>query len=75
MKPISPELEAKIDEIKLWMFDGDQKQVAKRARVSETWVSRVLNKKTGPDKKVLDYAIELMNENKARFECDKLKTA
>lgn len=69
MKPIPPELEAKIDEIKSWMMAGDQKEVAKRARTFETYVSQVLSKRVAPNKKVLEYAIQVMNENKARFEC------
>jgi hypothetical protein len=68
MRTIPAELEAKIDEIKSWMLDGDQKEVAKRARTFETRVSQILNKRIAPDKKVLDFAIEVMNENKARFE-------
>jgi hypothetical protein len=68
MKAIPAELDAKIDEIKSWMLDGDQKEVAKRARTFETRVSQILNKRIAPDKKVLDFAIEVMNENKARFE-------
>lgn len=76
MKPIPAELEAKIDEVKSWMFDGDQKLVAKKARRDEPWVSRVLNKKVAPDKRILEAAIEVMNENKARFECsNKLRIA
>lgn len=68
MKALPLELAAKIDEIKSWMMDGDQKEVAKRARTFETRVSQILNKKIYPDKRVLDVAIELMNENKLRFE-------
>jgi transcriptional regulator with XRE-family HTH domain len=68
MKPLAPELEAKIDEISGWMLPGDQEEVARRARVDNSWVSKVLNKKMTPTKKVLDAAIEIMNENKARFE-------
>lgn len=73
MKPIPPELEAKIDEIKSWMMDGDQKEVAKRARTWETRVSQILNKRIAPDKKVLEYAIQVMNENKSRLEIMKDK--
>lgn len=69
MKAIAPELEAKIDEVKLWMLEGDQDEVAKRAKVDKTRVSKVLNKRITPTKKVLDKAIEVMNENKHRFEC------
>lgn len=68
MKTLPAELEAKIDEIRSWMFEGDQKKVANKSGKDEPFVSRVLNKKTGPNKKVLDAGIEVMNENKVRFE-------
>jgi hypothetical protein len=68
MKSIPAELEAKLDEIKSWMFNGDQDEVAKRAGVKKQNVSAQLNKKQVPSKKVLDAAITVMNENKARFE-------
>lgn len=69
MKPLPPELSGKIDEIRSWLFYGDAKEVAKRARTWETRVSEVLNKKRAPNKMILDAAIEVMNENKRRFEC------
>lgn len=69
MKTLPLELEAKIDEINGWLFYGDQKEVAKRARTQESRVSEVLHKKRTPTKKILDAAIEVMNENKARFQC------
>lgn len=69
MRPLPPELEAKIDEIKAWLFYGDVKELAKRARIKGPAVSAMLNKKVFPSKRMLDYAIDLMNENKARFEC------
>lgn len=76
MRPLAPELEAKIDEVKSWLFYADQKEVAKRAKTWETRVSEVLNKKRQPNKRIMDAAIEVMNENKARFECSpKLKLA
>lgn len=68
MKALPPELEVKIDEIKSWMFSGDQAEVAKRARTWETRVSQILNRRIAPDKRVLEKAIEVMNENKARLE-------
>lgn len=68
MKSLPVELEAKIDEIKSWMFDGDQKEVAKRSRDTESRVSQMLNKKLTPTKKVLEFGIEVMNENKIAFE-------
>lgn len=67
----NPELDAKIDEIRNWLFYGDAKEVAKRARTWETRVSEVLNKKRPPSKRILAAAIEVMNENKAQFECAK----
>lgn len=76
MKPLSPELEAKIDEIKGWLFYGDQKEVAKRACVPESRISEVMNKKCPPNKEILDAAIKVMNENKLRFEVEpKMKIA
>lgn len=76
MRALPQDLEAKIDEIKGWMFYGDQALVAKKARTWETRVSEVLNKKRAPSKQILDAAVEVMNENKARFECTpKLKIA
>lgn len=67
-RPIAPELEAKIDEIRHWMLEGDQKEVARRAGTWESRVSEILNKKRPPHKTILEKAIEVMNENKARFE-------
>lgn len=71
MKPLPPELSAKIDEVKSWMMDGDQARVARKSNKWEAQVSAVLNKKIAPDKKILEAAIEMMNDNKARFECNK----
>lgn len=72
---ISPELEAKIDEVKQWMFDGDQDKVAARSRKSREWVNKVLNKHAF-NAQILDAAIEVMNENKLRFEIQpKMKIA
>lgn len=68
MRTIPTELQEKLAEIRSWLFDGDQKVVAKRSRSGEGHVSRVLNGKMNPNKKILDTAIEVMNENKARFE-------
>lgn len=75
MKQLSPDLEAKIDEIKMWMFEGDQDRVAAKSRKSREWVSKVLNKHAF-NPTIVECAIEVMNENKARFECNhKLKIA
>lgn len=73
---IPQELNEKLTEIKAWMFSGDQQEVARRARVKEQVVSMMLNRKRMPSKKVIECAIEVMNENKARFEIKpKLKIA
>lgn len=68
MKTIPVELEAKIDEVAAWMFEGDRDKVAARSRKSREWVSKVLNKHAF-NAQVLEAAIEVMNENKSRFEC------
>lgn len=68
MKAIPTELQEKLAEVRSWLFDGDQKEVAKRSRSGEGHVSRVLNGKMNPNKRILDAAIEVMNENKSRFE-------
>lgn len=70
MKPLPPELSAKIDEVKSWMMDGDQARVARKSGKYETQVSQVLNKKIAPNKKILEAAIDQMNKNKADFECN-----
>lgn len=67
MKPLPPELEAKIDEVKSWMFEGDQDRVAKKAKMTKTWVNMVLNKRAF-NARILVAAIEVMNANKAKFE-------
>ena len=68
MKTIPLELEQKIDEIKSWMFDGDQKRVASIAKVSKQTVSNVLNKRIPPSKKVIEASIKVINENKLAFD-------
>lgn len=70
MKTLAPELEAKIDEVKLWMLDGDQERVAEKACKSRQWVNRVLNKHAF-NADVLEAAIEVMESNKARFQINK----
>jgi hypothetical protein len=67
MRTLPVELEAKIDEVKTWMLDGDQERVAAMSRKSREWVCKVLNKKAF-NAVILDAAIKVMNENKARFE-------
>lgn len=75
MRALAPELEAKIDEVKLWMLEGDQDRVAAKSRKSREWVNKVLNKHAF-NAQILEAAIEVMNENKARFECSpKMKIA
>jgi hypothetical protein len=68
MKALPKELEERIDEIYSWMFEGDQQRVAKLSGKDAPFVSRVLTKKVSPNKKVLDAGLQVMNENKARFE-------
>ena len=68
MRPLPPELEAKIDEVKLWMFNGGQRIIHIRTGVDEGTIAKMLNKKMTPSDKVLKAAIELMNERKAKFE-------
>lgn len=67
MKSLPPELDAKIDEVKSWLFEGDQIRVAKKSRKSRTWVCKVLNKKAF-NSQIMQAAIEVMNDNKSRFE-------
>lgn len=68
MRTLPPELEAKIDEVKIWLFNGDQDKVAARSRKSREYVCKVLNKRRF-NAQILEVAIEVMNENKAKFEC------
>lgn len=76
MKPLPVELEAKIDEIHSWMFDGDLDRVVSLSRKSKTWVSKVLNKRVTPNADIIEAGVKVMNENKARFEIrPKLKIA
>jgi hypothetical protein len=72
MRPLAPELEAKIDEVKLWMLEGDQDRVAAKSRKSREWVNKVLNKKAF-NAQIIESAIEVMEENKARFQCNTSK--
>jgi hypothetical protein len=67
MRLLPPELEAKIDEVKLWLFEGDQARVAKKSRKSRQWVNAVLNKHAF-NAQILKAAIDVMNDNKAKFE-------
>lgn len=67
--PLPTELNAKIDEIRSWMFlTGSQQRVAKAARISEGYVSQILNGDKKPTPKFMAAAVQVMNENKARFE-------
>ena len=66
-RTLPTELEAKIDEVHKWMFEGDQDRVAAKSRKSREWVNKVLNKKAF-NAQILEAAIEVMNENKARFQ-------
>lgn len=68
MKPLPEELTAKIDEIHSWMFDGDLDKVARLSRKSKGWVSKVFNKKVTPNMEVIVAGLQVMNENKVKFE-------
>lgn len=61
------ELEQKIDEAKSWLFEGDQEKVAIKCRKSREWVNKVMNKKAF-NAQIVESAIEVMNENKAKFQ-------
>lgn len=67
MKSIPAELEAKIDEVHSWLFEGDQDRVAAKARKSRVYVNRVLNKRAF-NMQVLEAGIEIMNKNKIALE-------
>lgn len=75
MKALPAELEATIKEARLWMLDGDINRVAVKSRKSRVWVSRVLNGHAF-NAEIVDAAIEIMMENRSRFECSpKMKIA
>lgn len=67
LKTFPIELEQKIEEVNSWMFYGDKGKVAKRSCKSLEYVGMVLSKKAF-NAQVIECAIEVMNENKARFE-------
>lgn len=74
-KTIPTELGEKINEIDSWLFYGDKAVVASRSGKSKTYVGMVFAKKAFC-REVIDAGIEVMNENKARFEIKpKLKIA
>jgi hypothetical protein len=76
VRDIPEELHTKVIEIKSWLFHGDVKEVAKRSSTPRQTVSSMMNLKATPSKRVLECAIEVMNENKARFEIKpKMKVA
>lgn len=62
MRALPKELEDQIDKYKLWMFDGDQKRIAKEKKMSETMVSLVLNKKAF-NKDIVEQAREIAIKN------------
>lgn len=68
MKQIPVELEAKIDEIHSWMFDGDLDRVAELSKKSKDWVCKVLLKRVTPNMAVIQAGVQVMNENKAKLE-------
>lgn len=70
---IPTELQQKVIEANQWLFYGDKKEVAKRARKSEKYTIMVLKAVMNGDgskfnREIIECAIEVMNENKARFE-------
>lgn len=69
-RKLPPELEAKIAEVRMWLFDGDNKRIAKKAKMTREWVSLVLNGH-GFNARIIEAAIEVMNENKAKFQIEK----
>jgi len=64
---IPAELKEKLNEINSWLFYGDKQEVAKRSGMTPTYVGMVL-KGDAFNKTVIEKAIEVMNENKVRFE-------
>lgn len=67
MRTIPAELEAKIDEVHSWMLDGDLDKVAKMTKKCKEYVCKVLRKKAF-NSEVVIAGIQVMNENKAKFE-------
>jgi hypothetical protein len=74
-KEIPQELATKLKEIDSWLFYGDKKKVAKRVGKRADYVGKVIaGELINPQ--IIDVAIEVMNENKARFEIKpKMKVA
>jgi hypothetical protein len=68
MKPLPAELEAKIDEVKLWLPNGAIASIAKETNTAASNVSNMFNKKITMSDKVLKEGIRIMNERKAKFE-------
>jgi len=64
---IPAELSQKLIEVNEWLFYGDKKEVAKRAHKSYNYTCQVLDG-ARMCKEVIVCAIEVSNENKARFE-------
>jgi uncharacterized protein (UPF0179 family) len=67
MENLPVELQAKISEAKSWLFDGDLDKIAKRSNKSKEWACKVMNGHAF-NVHVVEAAIEVMNENKARFQ-------
>jgi hypothetical protein len=67
LKTFPTELEHKLTEINEWMFYGDKGKVAKRSRKTLEYVGKVLSKKAF-NRHIIECAIEVMEENKARFQ-------
>jgi transcriptional regulator with XRE-family HTH domain len=68
MKALPQPLIDTIKEYKSWMFNGDQRDVAKRCGLAESTVSAMFNLKTTPSKEFLDAAKEVRDENVRRWE-------
>lgn len=68
---IPDELKDKVKEVRSWMIiDGDMDRVAAKARKSRRWVQAVLNGHTF-NAQIVEAGIEVMEENRARFQCNK----
>lgn len=67
MKALPTELKDKLREVHSWMFEGDQDRVAAKSRKTREYVNKVLNQKAF-NASIMEAGIEVMNENKARFE-------
>lgn len=77
---IPTELQQKVIEANQWLFYGDKKKVAKLANKNEKYTIEVIQAVMRGDgrkfnREIIECAIEVMNENKARFQISQLKVA